>query len=210
MSNESTLIKKSKQELIDIINNLQTENAALKVMQSYIQTQNERLERLEKSHYQNLQYQRRDTIEIAGIPDTIQQRDLEGEVVKIYEAAKVLVDGYKLASWQIQACHRIGKKGNTIVKFVNRKHAREGLFCGRNLKEANVYGNGTKIYINTSFCGEYRHINYLVRQAKKANRIFRWKVKNGVNHVQLEEGGDFKEIGHKNDLIRLSLIDDSE
>ena len=51
----------------------------------------------------------------------------------------------------IQATHRVGKKGVTIVKFVNLKFAYEGLRCGKNLKDSKLYGNSGGIYINNSF-----------------------------------------------------------
>ena len=35
--------------------------------------------------------------------------------------------------------------------------------------------------------------------------IFGYKVRNGVNSVQLEEDGEFIEIGHANDLTKLGI-----
>ena len=188
---------------------VQSENEELKKMQAFITKQNERIERLERSHYSNLQYQRRDTVEITGIPDSVTQNELKNEVVKIFEAANVIVDGDLLEKNQIQACHRIGKKGVTICKFVNRKYANGGLFNGKNLKNKDIYGGGSKIFINSSFCDEYRHLNYLVRKAKRDNLIYWYKVKNGVNLIKMTEDGDFKEITHKKDLVRLNIVQDS-
>ena len=215
--NEATLNSMKKNELVGMIMKLhdhnvelQSENADLKKLQTLIINQNERLERLEKSYYSNLQYQRRGTIEISGIPLTVSQENLEQEVINIYKAADALVDGKLLEKSQIQACHRVGKSGVTICKFVNRKYAVQGLYNERNLKDKNLYGVGSKIYINASFCKEYRHLNYLIRNAKKANRINRFKVKHGVNMVQLHADDDFVEITHKNDLIRMNIIDSEE
>ena len=152
-----------------------------------------------------LQYSRRDSIEISGIPQTVQQKDLEGETIKILQAAKVQVHGNHADVMDIQACHRVGKKGATIVKFVNRKFARESLYCGRNLKGNKLYGANSQIFINNSFCPEYKYLNYLVRKAKKDNLVFRWKVRNGITSVQMEDGSDFIEVTHKNDLITLGI-----
>ena len=198
---------KNKNELIKMINTLKEENTALKLLQTLYLKQNERVEKLERQFYLNQQYQRRNTIEITGIPDTIAQNQLQNEVIKIYTAAQIVVDGDTLERRDIQACHRIGKKGVTICKFVNRKFANEGLYNGRNLKGKDLYGNNSKVFINNSFCDEYRHINFLVRQAKKNNSIFRWKVKHGVNYIKVNENDDdFEEISHLNDLVNLKVI----
>ena len=202
------LNSKSKAQLVDMVKKLTAENAVLKEVQKFMEMTNKRLESLEREQYKMQQYSRRDTIEISGIPTSIEQNGLEDEVIKIFEAADVFVHGEGLRKRDIQACHRIGKKGATICKFTNRKFARESLFCGKNLKGKKLYDSN--VYINNSFCDEFRHINYLVRTAKKNNQIFRWKIKNGVNFVMMEEGGNFEEISHQNDLVRLKIIQDSE
>ena len=115
-----------------------------------------------------------------------------------------------LALGDIQAAHRIGKKGIVICKFVNRKFAKEGLYCRKNLKGKNLYGNNTKVYINNSFCDEFRYTNYLIRKAKSDVLIFRRKLRNGIKYFQKEDGDDFIEISHKNDLIRRNHLNESE
>ena len=144
-------------------------------------------------------------MEISGIPSDIPQNALENAVIKVFEEAGVEVHGEKLKPMYIHACHRIGTKGITICKFTNRKFAREGLVCGRNLKDKKPYGE-SKIYINTSFCREYKYLNFVIRKCKADGRIFRWKVRNGTNFVQLKDGDEFTEISHKNDLIELNLL----
>ena len=198
----------SKKELIEKVTLLQIENAVLKELQAFMKLSNERLEKLEREQNRHLQYERRNTIEITGIPESVDQDDLEDQVVNIFEAAGVSVNGQKLDPFQIQACHRIGKKGITIIKFVNRKFAYEGLRCGRNLKDKEIFGSNSKVYINNSFCREYQYLNYCIRKAKTGNKIFRWKIKHGVNLIQVKEGSEYIEITHKNDLIQLGIIDE--
>ena len=72
-----------------MIKNLSSENAVLKELQKYMEETNNRLEKLEREQYKSLQYSRRDTIEISGIPQPIRQNEFEKEVIKIYEAADV-------------------------------------------------------------------------------------------------------------------------
>ena len=55
-----------------------------------------RLEELERAQYKSQQHSRRDSTEISGIPTTVQQKDLEAEVIKIYKAADVKVYGKNL------------------------------------------------------------------------------------------------------------------
>ena len=95
-----------------------------------------------------------------------------------------------------------------IVKFVNRKFANEGLYCGKNLKNNSPYPAPT--YSNYSFCPGFRFLNYLVRQARKAKKIHFSKVRHGVTHIQLVDNGPFH-VTHKLDLARhgISEVDDS-
>ena len=124
----------------------------------------------------------------------------------MYKKAGVEINGKNLDSSDIQACHRIGKKNITICKFVNRKFASEGLVCGRNLEGTDICGT-SPVYINTSFCPEFKFLNFLVRKANTRGELLRWKVRNGVNFIQVAEGGNLVEVAHKNDLIELNLFE---
>lgn len=75
----------------------------------------------------------------------------------------------------------------TIVKVVNRKFAGEALSCGKHLKGTKRCG-GSPIYINNSFCPEFGFPKYAIRNAKKQGILFKWRTRNGVTSVQLDEG----------------------
>ena len=180
----SNLNSLTKKELIELINGLRTEKLVLKELQSYMNQSNERLEKLESEQNRHIQYQMRDTIEITGIPTSVKQDDLEGEVLKKFDTARVEVNGRKLDFYQIQACHRIGKNGVTICKFVNRKFANKAIYSGKNLKGKEIYGTNLRVYINSSFFKEFGFLNFQIRNAKKSGKIFRWKLKHGVNFMQ--------------------------
>ena len=79
--------------------------------------------------------------------------------------------------------------------MVNRKFVRKALINGKNLKNSKRYGNGTSIFLNDSFIPEFGYFNYLIRRAYRDKKIFKYKVRNGVNSIQLEKDGDFIEIG---------------
>ena len=137
------LDKLTKPQLIDLVEKVIKENTdlikerdELLAIKKYMEESNKRLIRLERNQNEHLQYTRRDTIEITGIPKNIKQDDLEDEVIKIFEAANVSVGGERLSKIQIQAVHRIGKaQEKTVAKFVNRRFASEAMYASRNLKD---------------------------------------------------------------------------
>ena len=160
---------------------------------------------LERSHFLYLQYGRRESVEITGIPTNIKQENLEDEVIKVYQEAGVQLFGRQVNSSDISACHRLGAKGEvTIVRFVNRKFAMEGLFKGKKLKGTRLYG-GTPIYINNSFCREYKKYGWIIRQLKKANIISGFKVKNGIHQIKTLDGTKFEEISHISDFAKFNI-----
>ena len=169
------LVNKSKSQLIEMIKDLtevnsklNEENSILKEINAFKEFTNTRLEKLEREQNKHLQYTRRDTVEIHGIPKTIPQGQLEDEVIRIFNTAKAEVCGKPLKKKNIHACHRIGRKQETtIVKFTNRKFAVEGLFNGKNLKGNHLYDGNSQVFINNSFCDEFRSLNYEIRQLKK-------------------------------------------
>ena len=69
----------------------------------------------------NSQYSRRDSLEITGVPKSINDEQLEDEVLEIFKDAKATLNRQQIKIPDIQAVHRIGKKGRVIVKIVNRK-----------------------------------------------------------------------------------------
>ena len=103
----------------------------------------------------------------------------------------------------ISACHRIGKKGKTIVRFVNRKFANEGLYKGSNLKGKKLYS--TPVFINNSFCKEYSYYGYIIRRLKFNNMIGGYKIKNGIFQVKTLGNENFKEVSHISDFSKLNI-----
>ena len=169
----NTLNTFTKKQLVDVVLELQKENKQLMDMST-------RITELERSHYLYLQYGRRNSIEITGIPDDVQQKDLEDHVINIYNEAGVKVHDESFEKRDIEACHRIGKKGTVITRFVNRKFAKEGLYKGRNLKDKIIYDGDKRLYNNDSLCKPFQYIGYVIRKLKKAKKIEKYKIKNGV------------------------------
>ena len=193
-----------KADLIDIILALQKEKHEIILQQTKVEAYDERITELERSHQLYMQYGRRESIEITGIPSEFNQDQLEDEVIKIYHEAQVEVHGREINHFDIAACHRIGKRGVTIVRFVNRKFALAGLFNGKNMKGTKLYGDKS-IYINNSFCNEYQYIGYVIRNLKKRSMINGYRIKNGVYFIKVGDSDSFEVISHKNDFNKHNL-----
>ena len=73
---------------------------------------------IESSHDALEQYGRRNNLVISGIPDSVQDSDLESTVTSILSDIDVNVE-----SREVKDCHRIGESNNgskkTIIRFVN-------------------------------------------------------------------------------------------
>ena len=199
---DTDLASLEKAQLIRIINQLRGDLS--KQTDDFRKLTNLRLYNLERSQYMYQQYGRRESFEISGIPEEITDDKLEDEVIEIMKDAKVQINRQPLRKADISAVHRLGNKKTTIVRVVNRKYAREALFCGKNLKNSKRYGEN-KIFINNSFCPEFRFLNFVIRKALREKHIHRYKIRNGITYVQKTEQSSFVEIGHVNDLENLDI-----
>ena len=88
----------------------------------------------------------------------------------------------------------------TIVRFVNRKFAWEGLTKGKNLKGTNLYCDGNAIYINNSFCREFKYYGFLIRCLKRDKRNEGYEVVSGVFHIKKLGGNKYEEMSHVSDF----------
>ena len=122
-----------------IIKQLQNENVILRDRCSKLE---QKLVKSECSSNNLGQYGRRNNIIISGTPDNVDNIQLEESVTEILTDIKVNV-----ASNDIEACHRIGKKDSrigctkTIIHFANRKHSKQTLYNKKKLSQVkqNIY-----------------------------------------------------------------------
>ena len=201
--NENVLDALNKQQLIQMVLNLN--QTISKLHEDFQRVTNLRLYHLERNLCMSQQYNRRDTLEISGIPMHVEEQQMEDEIIEIFKDAKVTVNRQNIKKMDVQAAHRIGKKGVVIVKVVNRKFIRAALINGNNLAGNKRYGDETRLFLNDSFTPEFRFLNYVIRRAAKDKRLFKYKVRNGVNFVQKDQDSNFIEIGHANDLDNLGI-----
>ena len=73
-----------KPQLVEIILELQKEKTSLKAQACNNDGITDRITDLERSHYLYLQYGRRSTVEITGIPEEVEHNDLEKHVIAIW------------------------------------------------------------------------------------------------------------------------------
>ena len=152
------------------------------------------------------QYIRRNNIEIAGIPDSVKQNNLEEKVIEIAKAVNI-----EISSNDIEACHRLNasryQKGpkRTIVRFVNRKHAEKLLKRAKQfgthkvLEKANL---SNKIFINNNLCSYYRFLWGKVKALYERHVIDSFWVFNGVINLRFADNKDeTMKVTHINDLI---------
>ena len=140
-----------------------------------------------------------------GIASDTDDSMIEDEVIKVLKAANVKVGSKNPGKMDIQAAHWKKNKKSVIVKFVNRKHAAAALTNRSHLKDKNLYGENSKVFINQSLCPEFAFINFVVRKAKNAGLIYFYKMKHGVTLVQKDTISEFVACSHINDLIFLGL-----
>ena len=160
-----------------------------------------RITTLERLCNANAQYARRETLEIVGIPVSVQDNDLENSVIEIFNTIAV-----PASAFDFHACHRI--KGNkTIVKFTHRKHAidvskNKHKLKGAKFTEKSVL-NGKKIYINDSLCPNYRFLWSKCNELRKAGKIHTVRTNNGTVNIKLNENSPKSVITHITDLQNL-------
>ena len=117
---------------------------------------------------------RRNNLEISGIPDSVDQTDLEDKVVEIFDKI-----GSDLSNDEIEACHRIGKsKDNsktTIIRLVNRKKCKSALFNRkklRNIDTSSINLPNAQIYVNENLSPANQALAFYGRKLKRAGLIF--------------------------------------
>ena len=117
----------------------------------------DRVVKTERQYWENAQYSRRYTLEIVGIPNSIDNSVLEETVRGVFKKISVEID-----ERDFQAGRRLKEKDRTIVKFVNRKNCLQILRVKKEHKSLDPtdlnFPENTKIFINESLCPYYRGI----------------------------------------------------
>lgn len=113
----------------EIIERLRKENEQLR---SELADTKSKLKCVERDVVKLQQYDRRNNVEVAGIPKEVSDENLESKVLELFNLLKV-----EVSEADIEACHWLRKKpgekgpARTIVRFVNRKHAEVLVRCNK-------------------------------------------------------------------------------
>ena len=205
LKTEATLgsqISDLSKEIKDTLTHLKKLEADIAVVKIVNDRLVERIVKTERQCWENAQYSRRDTLEIVGVPGSIDNSVLEETVRGIFKKIGVEVD-----ERDIQACHRLKEKERTIVKFANRKDCLRILRVKKDLKSLDPteldFPESTKIYINESLCPYYRGIWNKCKILRAIQKIHQFYTISGLVRVKLEETGPSRIITHMVDLTEL-------
>ena len=201
-SAEISSLKKSIKKLESAVNDLVVSNTKYKVQVIDLQRETEELWQkmyaTERDLTQFMQYNRRENVEIAGIPQTIPDNEIEGYVITMLGNIGVRVSHYDIAG-----CHRLynrkSQSTNVIVRFVCRQHARECLYNKRKLTYIPEYKN---LYIIENLCPRYKEIYEQCLKMKKTKDIKHVWTYNGTICIKKSDNRNEKPIKilHVNDL----------
>ena len=164
-----------------IIKNLQVENERLRKKVNVLENKILTLE----SEYNSLeQYGRRNNIEITGIPDSVPDQNLEEKVVDILNEVSVNV-----SPKDIETCHRVGVSKNsskkTIVRFINRKHAKKALISRKSLRKSS--SSNCNVFINENVTVENNEIAFLGTKLKRSGDLNKIYTRDGTVHISSPE-----------------------
>jgi len=162
-----------------IIKNLIEEK---KRMHDRIQYLEDRLVNVEQNVESNNQYNRRNNLEISGIPNHVNDDELETKVIEIFDSINIDV-----CPNDIEACHRLpptknSKTKKTIIRFVNRKLCVNIMEAKKNLKQTDIkklgFPDDTLLYINPNLNRYFQRLLWKCRTLKRRNKILSFKFQN--------------------------------
>ena len=152
------------------------------------------------------QRMRENTIELTGVPDSVQDEFLESKFIEMMDHI-----GVKLRENEIQGIHRLPQRcGSTckpvIAKFINRKMAEEIMFQKKRFNTVNFehlgFPNDTKIYANLSLSPAFKSLDYHCRKLKKDKIIAESIASRQMIKIKMLDS-TYKRIIHINDLREL-------
>ena len=189
-----------------IIQNLKTCNEKLQARvetleEEIIALREENID-LERRTEVALQHGRLEQVVISGIPPVVEHKDLEETAIKILNEIKE----HKVTSRDVAACHRLGKKNETILRFVNRKDADDCFENRSKLKNITreTFGidPGTNIYVRENLSPYMSKLAFFCRVLKRKLLVEKVTTYNGVIKIfRTVDGHPVKDvIAHKSDL----------
>ena len=137
----------------------------------------ERFQTIKKQCWANAQYSRRECLEISSIASSVSENDLEDVVCKAITRASV-----EVFDKDIEDCHQVGERGQTIVKFCARKVSMHVLNVRKNLTKYPWRTGQGKLYVNQNLCSYYIVLwsksKSLHKMGKTFSHCVKWYRKN--------------------------------
>ena len=184
------------QDIRDMFKHMDSELSVVKNVNHLL---SKRLVDMERQYWVNAQYSKRECLELVGIRQSVKDDDLEKVVTKIVNKV-----GINITERDVQAVHRIGKEGRTIVKFSNRKdcHALVKVKSDLNTLTMKDFGfeENNKIYVNESLCPYYSVLWAKRKRLHHLQKIFSFYVSNGSIKIKIKENDKGITITHTADF----------
>ena len=139
----------------------------------------ERFQTTKKQCWANAQYSRRECLEISSIASSVSENDLEDVVCKAITRASV-----EVFDKDIEDCHQVGKRGQTIVKFCTRKVSMHVLNVRKNLTKYPWRTGQGKLYVNQNLCSYYIVLWSKSKSLHKMGKTFSHYVSNGTVKIK--------------------------
>ena len=192
----NTEILEEVRKLNDKFTNLESQLLVTKNVNSLLQ---ERVIDFERKCWANAQYSKRECLEVAGIPKSVKQNELEDKVLRIFK--KFSSD---IPSDNIEACHRVGRHNNVIIKFSKRKDCQQIFSVKKDLSKLDMkevdLPEGTQIFVNQSLCPYYKSLWSKSKKLRSLGKIHSFFISNSTIKIKLQENSNPESITHSSEF----------
>ena len=206
ISNGNSSLKDEINNLKDtVIKRLQEENKNLRQKCNKLEA---KIAKLETEQNSLVQYGRRNNIVFSGMPDSIDDNNLENTVISMMSDINVNIEEN-----DIEACHRLGKPDvtskskKTIVRFANRKNCNKIFENKKKLaklkNQKHNFREGTKIFVSESLAPMNESIAFSCRKLKRKELIHSCYNRNGIINIKMTDKSRPIKIFHMERLVNL-------
>ena len=148
----------------------------------------------------------RNNLEISGIPNNVEDDDIETKTIEVLKKIDVIVN-----KQEIEACHRLpaknGKNKKVIVRFTKRKTSSKALMNRNKLSVSGLTDlnlDNKKIFISENLNRYFQRIGFECRELKRGKLIHGYKFKNEAFYIKYSKDDDsFKKVSYLDTLFEL-------
>ena len=159
-----------------------------------------RIVTIERQCWANVQYSRRECLEVARIPQQVDEKNLETKVLSIFHKIGCTID-----ATFIDDCYRLGKNNVRVNgKFTRWKNCKQIFKIKKDLRDLNMddldLPRDTKIYINQSLCSYYRILWSKAKRLQNIDSIDNFYISSGSIKIKVTENSSPVTITHLDDF----------